>query len=343
MNKFKKLAVVLLAITMTAGFTACGSSSAPSYKGDSAGNFISTSEESAYDYSYGYEDGSLEYPAEALPEGEMPQEAEKLNDSARKLIKTYDLNVETEEFDGFLDMIQSKVVSLGGYIENLNTYTGSNYYNYNSSRYSNLTIRIPVARADEFINLVGEKGNITNNSLSVEDITLTYVDLASRKATYEAEEKRILELLSKAETIEEILVIEDKLANIRYQLESMESQLRTFDNLVDYTTIHLNIEEVKQYTEPAPDTYGQRISKSFSRGLKNVKNGFVDFSVGFVGALPGLVVFAAFCAIVVFAVKAIVKASKKKKAAKAAAQYNAYQQQLQMTQEKQNAQDNKEE
>lgn len=333
MKKIKRLAIILAALVLALSFTACGSGSA---KGDSysTGSYspVAATEEAYYDYGYSdewnYEESTVSNTVED-DYSEKNDSAEQFDDSARKLIKTYNLTVETEEFDGFMDMIQSKVSQLGGYIENLNTYNGSYYYSYGSTRHSNLTVRIPVSKADEFLEMIGEKGNVTNKSLSVEDVTLSYVDLSSRKATYEAEEKRILELLDKAETIEDILVIEDKLANIRYQLESMESQLRTYDNLVDYTTIYLNLEEVKEYTEPEPETYGQQVAESFKNGLQRVGRGFKNFSINLVGALPGLVVFAVICVAIVFIIRAIVKSSKKKKAAKLAAQYAAAVQNMQ--------------
>ena len=306
MKKLKKIGVALLAVGLSLSFAACGSTSYDSY--ESSAEYYASSTTS------GFANDEGTYTA---AKSEESTEAESYDDSARKLITTYNLTVETEEFESFMEMVQSKVSQLGGYIENLDEYNGSSYSSYRSSRYAYLTVRIPTAQAESFLGVVGDNANITNQTVSVEDITLTYVDLESRKSSYETEQKRLLELLEQAESLEDILTIEERLTTIRYQLESMESQLRTYDNLVDYTTIYLDINEVTAYTEPEPESYGERLLKSFTSGLEEEVEDLGDFVVGFVGALPSLIVFVIVVLIIFFIVRAIVKKNKKKKAQKA--------------------------
>ncbi len=312
---------------MAISFAGCGDAGKGGYKYDSVATESYTEPGYAGDYGYADEEAFLGEVADGSNGGGSSAQQDTFKDTNRKLIKTVNMSVETDAFDGFTAAVQSKVEELGGYIENLDTYNGSKYGTYKSEKRSNMTIRIPKQNADAFIAMVGEKGNITNQSLSVTDVTLTYVDIESRKESYESEQKRLLELLEQAETLEEILILEDKLSEVRYMLDSMESQLRSYDNKVDYTTIYLDINEVKVYTEPVvePETYGQRISKSFITSCKNVFEGLKNFLVWFVGALPRLVVFAVFVAIIVFVVKAIIKACNKKAAKKNARLQQQYQ------------------
>jgi len=58
-------------------------------------------------------------------------------------------------------------------------------------------------------------------------------------------------------------MLEKRLSDIRYELESMESQLRLYDNQVDYSTVTISIDEVNQFTPTAPETVGQRIGSGF--------------------------------------------------------------------------------
>ena len=95
-----------------------------------------------------------------------------------------------------------------------------------------MTARIPAKRLDEFVQRVGEQSNITNKEERVEDVTLQYVDLESRKKALATEQDRLLELLEKAESVEDIISIEARLSDVRYELESMESQLRTLNNQI---------------------------------------------------------------------------------------------------------------
>ncbi len=241
-------------------------------------------------------------------------QADILNDSARKRIVNYNLNVETEDFDNLLSALQQRVNFFGGYFENIDTNNGSYYYDktYGSQRYSYITIRIPANKAEEFVNFIGENANITSKGLSSQDITLNYVDTESKRNTYKIELERLLALLEKAETIEDIITLEDRIAMVRYKLESMESQLRTYDNLVDYTQIYLYISEVKQYTEPKPETFGEKISKAFKDGWRDFKEGCEDFAINFVNNIPGIIIFVIFAAVGVTVIVIVVKKIRRK-------------------------------
>lgn len=306
----KKKLLSVLFIGMTFALAACGggsdgygSNSSMTYNG---GMKTDSYEEGFYD--------EYEVSESAGSSAETPE----VIDSSRKLIKDYDISIETENFDGIIPAIEKRVAELGGYIESQNTYYGQSYA-YNDTRSSSLRIRIPKNKDEEFIKFIGNSSNITRQSLNVSDVTLKYVDMASRRDSYIVERDRLMELLEQADNLEDILVIEARLSEVRYSLESMESQLRTMDNLVDYSTVTLDVYEVKEYSEPAPETFGQRISSSFKNGIKSFIEGMQDFAVWFVGALPGILLFAVIITVIVLVVKRI----NKKRALKAKAGENS--------------------
>lgn len=82
-------------------------------------------------------------------------------------------------------------------------------------------IRIPADKLNEFVDIVGELGNVTQENESVEDVTLQYVDVESHKKALETEQARLMELLSTAENMEDLLSIESKLSDIRYEIEKL--------------------------------------------------------------------------------------------------------------------------
>ncbi|MBR6307006.1 MAG: DUF4349 domain-containing protein [Lachnospiraceae bacterium] len=311
----KKFLRVLVSVMLVLTLVACGSSSSRG-KSESAASVVSFATESknaAYedmansDYDYGYDE-------EYAPESPTSYEDNKTyNDSARKLIKTYNVNAETEAFDEFVQATEDRISALHGYIQDMDTFNGSSYNGKTGQRYCNLTVRVPAGNVDEFVNFVGNAANVTNKSLNVEDITLQYVDSESRKETYEIEQERLLALLEKCDNVEDMITIESRLSEVRYKLESQASQLRTYDNLVDYATVYLRISEVTKYTPPEPEGYWERVGRSFSEGIENVVEGFKEFFVGFVGALPGLTILAVVIVVVILVVKAIIKAGDKKR------------------------------
>lgn len=303
----KKKLFGILAVTLAfTTFAACGSSKYTSdavYDGKSYSSVNSMAESAAYD------EGYYDYTEESYDSSYSDTEAGTYNDSARKLIKTYNIDIETEHFSEMMSFVDRTVNELHGYIESESTYNGSNGYD---RRNSSLTIRIPKANVEVFIQKVGNEGNITRENLSVEDVTLQYVDTESKKASYEIEQQRLLDLLDKAESIEDILTIEERLSVVRYQLESMGSQLRTYDNLVDYATVYLYIDEVKAYTPPVPETYGDRLANAFVDSVESVFEGLKNFLVWLIGAIPVILILAVVGLIIFFIVRAIIRSDKKR-------------------------------
>lgn len=211
----------------------------------------------------------------------------------QKLIRNVSMSVETKEFDTLMSALNTQVRQLGGYVENMETYNGSLYSSGSrGSRYARLTVRIPKARTDEFLEAVSDACNVVRKNESADDVTLSYADMESRRNTLRTEQERLLSFLEQAKTIEEIITIEDRLSDVRYQLESMESRLRIMDNQVEYSTVDLDVSEVKELTPVAEQTAWERIASGFTENLQDIGEGFVDFGVWFVVNIPYFVIWA---------------------------------------------------
>ena len=158
--------------------------------------------------------------------------------------------------------------------------------------------------------------NVISQNLRREDITLKYVATSSRVTALETEEARLLELLAKAETMEDLLEIEARLTDVRYELENYASQLRLYDNQVDYATIYLSIDEVQEYTPVEEPGFFERIRTTFSDALEGLGDGIVNITVFLVGNSPYLITIGILAAIVIPTGKRIRKARAAKKAKK---------------------------
>ncbi len=252
-----------------------------------------------------------EYDMEAAEEGAVEAPAsETVKDQGRKLIKNVDMSVETREFDRLLSHVEKRVEELGGYVESSNVYNGSYTSNYRS-RNADITARIPAQNLDRFITEVSEQSNVIRKNESVEDVTLQYVDLESHKKALMAEQESLLSMLEKAESIEDIIAINGQLTDVRYRLESMESQLRTFDNRINYSTVYLNVDEVEQYEPVVQQSAWERIETGFVRNLHRVGDGIADFCIEFVIALPVIVTAAVIIGIFALILFVIIRAADK--------------------------------
>ena len=231
----------------------------------------------------------------------------------RKLIKTVELDAETEDLDELLGALTQQVNQLGGYVENQRVYNGSAYSKYRS-RSASMTIRIPAEKLDAFVNHVEGSTNIVSRYSYIDDVTLTYVATESRVNALVAEEQRLLELLSQAETMSDLLEVEARLTDVRYELESVTSRLNVLKNQVSYSTVNLSIDEVVEYTPVEEETFWQRISGGFMDSLKGIGDGVVEVTVFVLANLPYLVLLAVCAVAVIFLAKRNIRRKKAKKA-----------------------------
>ena len=298
----KKWLSLCLCPLLLLGLTACASGSNVSMKAAApmAMNSVTTGapmEEAAMDFPL--TGGSGESTSTALPEN-------------RKWIVTVYMHAETEELDPAIAGVDAKIASMGGYVEDQSIYNGSTY---DSRRYrsANLTIRIPVEKVDEFAAEVSGIANVVSKEKNLEDITLTYSATESRVQALETEQTRLLELLAEAENMSDLLEIEGRLTDVRYELEQVTSQLRLYNNQIDFATVQLNLSEVQEYTPTEEPTLWERISGGFMDSIEGVGEGFVDIFVWIIVCSPYFAVFAAVSAVVLLLFKRLPKCKLRKK------------------------------
>ena len=201
-------------------------------------------------------------------------------ETGRKLIRTASMDVETEQFEQLMTALKTQIRQFGGYIENENV--SGNQLDWQGNpmmRWADLTVRVPKDRLDEFLNGVESAGNVVRRSESTKDVTLQYSDIESRKKTLKIEQDRLWVLLEKADSMDSIIALEERLSDIRYELESYESQLRLYDNQIEYSQVTLNINEVKRYTEAVPESAGEQILKGLSDNGRRLAEGVKNFGI----------------------------------------------------------------
>jgi hypothetical protein len=300
----KCIGVKVLTGVLTVAFllSGCGSS-----KSDS-GYMEAAATEEAYDSNGVYEYKTADFAEE--PVNASGTESQQVVDTSRKLITTMNISAEAENLDDVLGSVNNKIKELGGYVESSNIYNGSRYSGRTITRDASLTIRIPADKLDSFLETVEGVTNITNKSQNVEDVTLQYVDTESRKKALKAEEDRLLEIVESAETVEDIITVESRLSEVRYELESIESKLRTYDNKVNYSTIYLDITEVTKFTPIEEKSAGKRMAEGFVDSCKSVLHAISELFIWIVIHIPQLFILAVFVTVIILVAR---KASKKKK------------------------------
>lgn len=342
----KRISIILSIVLCITLLTGCsGSKSAAVRETAYSSKTTSAYAPGSANMSYGYEDNGAYYEEAEYEEAEYrdsyadtttpvdqaaPDNAQPANHTGRKLIKSVDMSLETLTFDDTTAKIESQVNLLGGYMQgsylyNDNAYdpyrysTSSQSYN-RSNRYATYTVRIPSDKLDAFLGAVGNLGTVLNQTLNTKDVTLEYVDTESRAEALKIQLDRLLAILEKAETVEDIIALESRISDVTYQLERKESVLKNYDNLVEFSTVSLLVQEVQHYTIPevVPETVGQRIAAGLKDTFYDISEGFKDFIVGLTVDLPYILIWGAIIAAVTFVTIRIVRKRRSKKEQKAA-------------------------
>lgn len=190
-----------------------------------------------------------------------------------KLILNADLSLETQDFEKSAADIEKMTAEAGGYIESSGTYGDT------GSRSANYTLRVPQEKFEQFYAQLGENMHVVSRSRSSEDVTEQYTDIETRLATLQTKHERLLSLLEKADKMEDIIALENALADCEYEIDSLTGSKRRYDDLVGFSTFYINLREVQTLTATADGTgFGAQLSqaaKTGARGLADVVRGTI--------------------------------------------------------------------
>lgn len=188
-----------------------------------------------------------------------------LPSDSRKIILTADVTMESKEYDTALSALLAQVEQLGGYVASRDDTSYGN-------RYVQLSVCVPSDKFDSFLSGLSDVANVTHLSQSSQDVTDSYIETQSYIDSLTTQQTRLLELMAQAESLQDILDIEDRLAEVRTQLQYYSSLKNSYDAQIDYSTVTISLSEVVDYTIAEP-TFGEQLLHT----LKTTAENFVTF------------------------------------------------------------------
>ncbi|TNJ47088.1 DUF4349 domain-containing protein [Tamlana fucoidanivorans] len=236
---------------------------------------------------------SENYKSEAYLENEVINIAEEASEvsvakpseaknSSPKIIKEGFLRFETQDLDKTFSQISNSLTAYKGYIQN--DYTNKSY-----NRISrHLIVRIPTEQFQNTVDAISKDVTYFDSKrISTKDVTEEFIDLEARLKTKKTLEKRYLELLDKAKTVEDVLNIERELSKIREEIEAKEGRIKYLQNKVSFSTLDI---EFYKYTDEAPVTlsYGSKMWNALKSGF----NGISLFFLGLLHIWPFILILA---------------------------------------------------
>jgi len=266
-----------------------------------------------------YENDTSYNRARSDESGVVPVTAPAVDDSlAEKIIYTVNADIQTIDFDATIEGVYNLLTTNGGFIEGSNIGGRSYAQSYNSwqtFRTAQFSLRIPKDRLNAVTASLGALGNVMSLRSDAENVTSQFYDTQSRLNSYKIQEERLLDMLAKSENVPDMITIEERLADIRYQIETLTTTLRNWQNKVDYSTLNLHISEVEILSEISPvqqKTYWEQVSDGLGENAKGVGRFFKELFKWLVVNLPVLGVLAVIAVVVIIIVKRLIRRSAKK-------------------------------
>jgi len=145
------------------------------------------------------------------------------------------LTVQVENIDATTEKVRKLVQSIGGQI--VNDVVEDTQSSYGAA----LSVRLPTARTEEFLDRVGGFGRLISRKVETQDIGRRYFDaeillrnLMAALARYEA-------LLEKAESVKDMVVLETNLARLRAQIDQVQGDLRWMRDRAARSTVYVTL------------------------------------------------------------------------------------------------------
>lgn len=324
----KKIISLTLAVLMIILCTACGASAKDTAEnGAIAEGYYSSSSSVAFDSFETPMEDAMEAPEYAVEEesfsntskGEggavvntsKPVENADAVPVSEKIIYRFSLDIETLEYEKTISDLESLITKYGGFIETSESYGKSINSTRKPRRSSYIVAKIPTASKSSFAEDITTIGNITRESKSAQNVTREYYDLDSRIQSLEIQQERLLAILSKAKSVEEILQVENELSNVRYKLESYTTDIKQLEHLTAYSTYTLNISEVVEYSDEP--IYNPTFFERMGENIGDSFDGFLNFLEGTLTVFIFLFPYLVICAIIAVLVVVLVKRKRKNK------------------------------
>ena len=225
----------------------------------------------------------LDYEFGSMPPRTMeaPPPPELTLEKASKIIKTGFLKFQVNDLNSTKIKVDSLLKKSHGYYENEQFNSHSNRITYT------LLLRIPNTHFDSLVKLL-EQGidRLEGKNINAKDVTEEYVDLNIRLNNHLAYLNQYKDILKKANSIKEILEVQEKIRSLEEEIESKKGRLNYLDDKVKYSTLNLELTELITSTPSSESNFTTRLKSAFNDGFE----GFLGFIVGVISLWPLLIV-----------------------------------------------------
>jgi hypothetical protein len=195
-----------------------------------------------------------------------------LSDTSKKVTKEGDISFETKDIAATRKGLLNTLRKLGGYLDEDNESINSD----DDRKEYTLKTRIPSKNFDLFLDSVSTSAiKIDSKHITITDVTTRYIDMSTRLQNKKLLEASYLNLLKRATKMSDILEVENKLNEIRTEIESTQGQLNYLNKQIAYSSLDITF-YVTHLNKPyvTANTFGHQFNRSLTKGFNYVKKVF---------------------------------------------------------------------
>lgn len=199
---------------------------------------------------------------------------------ARKIIRNGELTIQTKSPETAQHNLEAVAESFGGFVVS-SELTNTPQAEGASDTGVTIVMRIPSSRFPDAIAAITKlDGRILNEKITGEDVTQEYVDLDARLKSKRALEAQFLEIMKQAHKVEDALDVQEKLGEVRTEIEQIEGRQRYLENQSALSTITVHLRSTAPVITATKTGFLQSISLAFGDCIDTgaaIINGFIRF------------------------------------------------------------------
>lgn len=244
-----------------------------------------------------------------------------------KLVYRANVSIETKTFDEAVEALRAQVAALGGIVQSEEYsddmpsdyyYGDKSYYRVSGYKRFKTTVRIPTPSFQSFLDSASTIGHLRSSSSYVENITQSYYSSKAYLDSYNAQLDVLQGMYAKAATIEEMIHIESRIAEVQAHINQLTTKIQSMDRDVAYSTILVVIDEVEVYSDTPREevkmTFGQNIKSHFASSWRDFVDGLQEFVLWLIDSMWGILVLLVIAAVIVLLVRLRIARNRKKRA-----------------------------
>lgn len=222
-----------------------------------------------------------QYQAQEIMVTPAPPKAQPVANNAiavdKKVIKEGEISIETNDLKAARKSLTDTLAKIGGYIDEESE---SNNAEEQRKLYV-FKVRIPVQSFERFLNTVSAAADrVESKNIRIKDVTTEYIDITTRLNNKKLLENRYKELLAKAGKVSDILEVENKLNDIRTDIEASQGQLNYLNKQIAYSLLEITFFTKNSLGNNDGNGFSYKLRKAFGDSwevLQSVFFGIITF------------------------------------------------------------------